>query len=444
LKQGDKRVLVIGLDGATFDIIDPMIKMGKLPHLASLIKNGTRASLESTVMPNSFPAWVSCVTGVNPGKHGIFWSLIREENTAYPLRLMNSYDFQAQTLWQILGNQGYKVGIVNVPTEYLPTKVNDFLVCGALTPSPESEFTYPQELQREILGLIPDYRCEIDYAHTSLDVLADQIMESIKNREKLALYLLDNKPWDLFFMVFTESDLAQHKFWAGIDPDHPHHLKYKKRFGHFIYDVYQRLDAALGEILNKISEDTTVLVISDYGFGPFNQSFSLSRWLTKKRYLRVKESWPMTMLKKFLFLTRMQKRVQFIRKGLSSLLPFQREKLDVRAQREKDVLSGEELMKRIDWGRTKAYFTADYGIRLNLKGREPDGIIHPREEKDALLDEIKRDLRQLRYSNNQPVFDTVLTKEEAFSGPWWTEPQTLSFPSIMLGHRQLPKNGSLL
>lgn len=437
MKRGNRKVIVIGLDGATFDIIDPMIREGRLPHLASLIKNGTRAPLKSTIMPNSYPAWTSCVTGVNPGKHGIFWSLIRDKDKAYPLRLMNARDIQVHTVWQILGKQGYRVGIVNIPTEYPPTEVNGFLVCGALTPSPESEYTYPRELKGEILRLIPEYKCEIDYAQTNLNVLADQIMGSIRNREKLALYLLENKPWDLFFMVFTESDLTQHKFWAGMDAVHPDHPKYKGKFGHFINDVYQRLDASLGEILKKISEDTIVFVISDHGFGPFYQSFSLNRWLTQKRYLQLEESWYKTLIKKFLFLIRMQKRAQQIKKGMNAFLPFRRRGLDVRAQRDKDVLSGEELMKRINWSRTKAYFTADYGIRLNLEDREPEGIIRVGEEKEALLDEIKSDLRKLRFSNGQPVFEAVLSKEEAFSGPLVDRAPDLIVP---INYSQSPAN----
>ena len=121
MKGPVEKVLVIGLDGATFSVIDPMIEQGRLPHLASLIKGGTRTPLKSTTMPNSYPAWASATTGVNPGKHSIFWSLIRKDNNSYPLQLMNSNDIQAKTLWHTLGDHGKKVVVVNVPTEYPPT-----------------------------------------------------------------------------------------------------------------------------------------------------------------------------------------------------------------------------------------------------------------------------------------------------------------------------------
>jgi len=208
MKRTVEKVLVIGLDGATFSVIDTLIKQGRLPHLAALIERGARMPLKSTIMPNSYPAWVSATTGVNPGKHSIFWSLIRKENNAYPLQLMNSNDIKARTLWHILGDYGKRVVVVNVPTEYPPRELNGVLVCGALTPGPESDYTYPKELKDEILEVVPDYKNEIEIGHVTLTELSLEIMPSIQNREQLLLYLMKEKPWDLFFTVFTDTDLA--------------------------------------------------------------------------------------------------------------------------------------------------------------------------------------------------------------------------------------------
>jgi len=167
-KPENQKTLLIGLDGATFDIIEPLLKEGKLPHIGKLLKNGTSALLRSTIMPNSYPAWTSCLTGVNPGKHGIYWSLIREDKTVYPLRLMTTLDLGAKSLWQLLGEKGVKVGIVNVPIVYPPVEVNGFLVSGALTPNDASEFTHPQNLKTDILKEVPEYRCEIEFGLASV------------------------------------------------------------------------------------------------------------------------------------------------------------------------------------------------------------------------------------------------------------------------------------
>jgi predicted AlkP superfamily phosphohydrolase/phosphomutase len=431
----NQKVLVIGLDGATFDIIDSLIKMGKLPYLNSLIKNGSKAPLKSTIMSNSFPAWVSCTTGVNPGKHSIFWSLIRRDNNSYPLRLMNSFDIKTKNLWQLLGNQGYKVGVVNVPTEYPPIKVNGFLICGALTPSNESDFTYPRELKNEIFSVVPDYKCEIDYAHMSLKVLARQIFRSIEKREKLILYLLENKAWDLFFVVFTETDLAQHKFWAGIDTKHPKNYQFKRKLGTLVYDVYERLDKTIGKIIEKISEETIIFIISDHGFGPFYQSFSLSQWLVKEKYLVLNEPLTLNWMKKLFKKKHFQKKGRAMKNFLLYLQSFLKGKMDVRSLREKNVISSEQIIKKIDWKLSKAYYTSDFGIRINLQGREPHGVVAKGFEEELLKEKIKKQLSELKYSNGQPVFETVLTKEESFSGPFVERAPDLIVP---INHAQAP------
>jgi len=435
MKRTVEKVLVIGLDGATFSVIDPLIEQGRLPHLAAVIERGARVPLKSTIMPNSYPAWVSATTGVNPGKHSIFWSLIRKENNAYPLQLMNSNDIKARTLWYILGDYGKRAVVVNVPTEYPPRELNGVLVCGALTPGSESDYTYPKELKDEILKVVPDYRCEIDFANISLKELSLEIMHSIQNREQLVLYLMKEKPWDLFFVVFTETDLAQHKYWAGIDPNHPDHRCFKRRYGSFIHDVYERLDEALGKALDILPAGTAVLVVSDHGFGPFYQAFSLSQWLMEKQYLYLKKSTSKSLMKKAVRSESLRKKLRLLKHYLTYYLIMKKSRLDVRTLREKDVRSSAQAAKRIDWERSSAYHTSDYGIRLNLKGREPFGIVMPGEEESRIKDQIKEELRQLTYSNGQPVFEAVLTKEEAYSGPFVDRAPDLIIP---INHAEAP------
>lgn len=430
-----QKVLVIGLDGATFDIIDLLIERGKLPQLSSLIKRGTRASLKSTIMPNSFPAWVSCITGVNPGKHGIFWPLIRRDKNAYPLKLVNSHDIQAKAVWEILENQDNKVCVINLPPLYPPTKINGILVCGSLTPGEDHDFTYPQEFKDELLKLIPDYKCEIDYAHLSLEKLAARIMQSIENREKLLLYLLENKAWDLFFAVFTETDLAQHKFWAGIDRRHAEHPRFKENFGTFIFQVYERLDETLGKIMKTIPQDAIVFVISDHGFGPLYQSFSLSRWLTENRYLVFPENLLKRNARKILEKAHMMKKAQRIKDYFARLQLSIKDRSSVRHLREKDALSGKKVTERIDWQQTKAYPTSDFGIRINLQGREPQGIVKRGREEEEIKKEMKRELSRLKYSNGEPVFESILTKEEAFSGPFVDKAPDIIVP---INHSRAP------
>jgi len=434
MRRGRPKVVVFGIDGATFDVIDPLIAAGRLPHLEAIMRDGTRAPLKSTLMPNSYPAWTSAVTGVNPGKHSIYWALIRKEGTSFPLKLMNSQDIKARTLWEILGEKGYHAGVVNVPTEYPPRKIDGFLVCGALTPGAESDFTYPRSLKEEILSVVPGYRCEIDFARSSLKELAGQIMQSVENREKLLVHLMKSKEWDLLFCVFTETDLAQHKFWAGMDRRHPDHARYKKYLD-FVPRIYQRMDRVLGTLREQLPPDTTVFVVSDHGFGPFYQSFSMLQWLIDQEYLVLKQDLSRNIFRGLLKNEVWKKRARRLMAALADRLPLDEKRRDVRALRERDERSSAQLTQRIDWKLTRAYYTSDYGIRLNLAGREPDGIVSPGEEEKTLKEELKSKLGRLTFSNGEPVFEAVQTREEAYSGNYVDRAPDLVVP---VNHAKAP------
>lgn len=428
-------VLVIGLDGASFDIIAPLIKEGKLPYLKKFLKNGSRANLKSTIMPNSFPAWTSCITGMNPGKHGIFWSLIRNNEEAFPMRLMNSSDIHAKAVWEILGDAGHKVCIVNIPVIYPPTEVNGCLICGALTPGEDSDYTFPKDLKKEILTAVPHYKCEIEFAQMDLDKLANQIMGSIQKREQLALYLLEKKSWDLFFIVFTEPDLTQHKFWGGIDEKHPDHKFLKNNFSTFVYDVYERLDRSIERICKKIPEETIVFVISDHGFGPLYQTFSILKWLIKKEYMVLSESLLKRVTRNFLAKINMIDLIRNLKTEIHYFWDADKTKANVRDLREKESLSLNKLTHQIKWDKTRAYFTSDNGIRINLKGREPFGIVNQGAESESLIEKIKSELCELKYSNGEPVFEAVLRKEEVYSGPFVERAPDLIVP---INHYRAP------
>ena len=147
--QTSRKLLIFGIDGATWEIIGPLVKQGELPHLATLIREGTCGQLRSTLPPQSAPAWVSLVTGQNPGRHGIFdfWTRnLREYQDPSP-RLNQASTFAGQTIWDYAGMAGMRVGVVSVPVTYPAWPVNGFLISGTLlAPDVNENTAYPSEL----------------------------------------------------------------------------------------------------------------------------------------------------------------------------------------------------------------------------------------------------------------------------------------------------------
>ncbi|MHA1832386.1 MAG: alkaline phosphatase family protein [Candidatus Baldrarchaeia archaeon] len=138
----------MGLDGATFDVILPMVKAGNLPNFKKIMDEGAWVELESTVPLPSGPAWASFMTGMKPANHGIFDFVVKKKNS-YETCYVNSTYVKGRPFWEILGRYSFKVGIINVMVTYPPHPVNGFLITGGLTP-PGKDFTYPKSLAKEI------------------------------------------------------------------------------------------------------------------------------------------------------------------------------------------------------------------------------------------------------------------------------------------------------
>src|ERR1043166_5584682 len=143
------KVLIIGLDGATWRVLEPWARAGRLPHLAALMARGSWGPLRSTVPALTPPAWSSLITGRNPGAHGVFAFRRLAPGRYETAGLASAADLRAPTLWDIAGRAGKQVGVISVPPSYPLRPVNGFVVGCMLTP-PGEPFTYPPELAHEI------------------------------------------------------------------------------------------------------------------------------------------------------------------------------------------------------------------------------------------------------------------------------------------------------
>ena len=416
-----KKVFVLGIDGATFDIINPMIEEGKLPNLAKMVRTKAYGDLTSTIPPNSSVAWTSFATGKNAGKHGIYYFKEKKAGS-YERPFISSRSIKSKTLWQILSEQGKKVGVINVPIAYPPDIVNGYLISGLLAPNRKSIFTYPPRLHFELLEELGDYpldnEAEIMY-HLSGDELAafQHLIYSNKKVMDATLSLMGKFEWDFFVVVLTIADKVQHVGWKYMMPEfRKQNPALCKKFESMIEVSYRIVDEQLGSLQSRLDNNTTLIVMSDHGFGPISYQFYINRWLKRLGLLKLKTCAAMKykllgFSKTFLrrFLTGLGKRMGIagIMKKIVSL-PIMN-------------MNSERSYSLVDWSRTKAYSSWTNGeeiVVINLKGREPEGIVNPGEEYEELRDFIIENLGKLKGDKGERLIDRAYKREELYSGPY--------------------------
>ena len=409
------RVLVIGIDGGTFDLIRPWAEAGDLPNLARLIAEGAHGPLESTLPPVTSPAWPTFATGMNPGKHGVF-DFIRPSGGEFDL--VNATSIHAPTLWQILSQAGRTVGVMNVPVTYPPAQVNGFIVTGMLSPM-NGSITYPAGLLERYADRLPPYRIapHVQYKPGNETEFTADLLDLVERRGEYALQLLADYPQDFAMFHFLSTDTMQHAFWKFVDPSHPRYEpQAAARFGPAVRQLFQRIDGFIGQMLDRIPDDATVIVMSDHGFGPLHYVVNLNLFLLEHGLLRLKRgAW--TRLKTGLFragLTPASIWHLIERAGLQNYV------WQVSKSTRNKVVGKFLSFDDVDWSRTRAYSIGHVGqVYVNLKGREPKGIVEPGAEYEAVRQQVIDALQDLRHpETGQPMVDQVISGDQVVHGPY--------------------------
>src|SRR5437016_11736716 len=269
----DPKVVIIGLDAATWTLIRPWMAEGSMPNLAKLMKAGVSGTLESVLPPITPPAWTSFMTGKNPGKHGIF-HFVETEPGGYAMNYANATSRRSPTVWKLLNNAGYSVGTMNIPFTYPPEPLDGFQIAGMGTPSENSPFVHPPSLRQGLANDLGKIKHDLRYlGFMSTDKRRDQVLAEMEEVDRqwtaAALYLLENHPQDVMMFVFMSIDTVQHYFWQYMDRSHfLYDPKAEALFGNAVRHVYERLDAVTGDLIAKLPANTSVLVVSDHGGGP--------------------------------------------------------------------------------------------------------------------------------------------------------------------------------
>jgi predicted AlkP superfamily phosphohydrolase/phosphomutase len=391
---------------------------------------GAYGPLHSTIPPMTAPAWTSFMTGKNPGKHGLYDWICRRSDS-YQVSPVTAAHCHEPTLWSLLSAAGRRVCVVNVPMTYPPVSVNGLLISGMPAPSTRVPITEPPDLLSEIEREVGEYLLYPDpgsaYSDQGVDAFLERLYHTTESRLRVLHYLRAKEAWDFSMVVLNGTDTVQHALWKYMSPDHPLHETDKAaKYGDAILRYFQYVDEALGKIVTGLDDSTTLVLMSDHGFGPFHKFIHLNNWLRGQGWLRIKDT-PWARIKAGLFdlgFTPMGIYDLLMRVGLGAL------KREVVRGQGQGLLRGLFLsFDDVDWPRTTAYALGNVGqIRLNVQGREPQGSVAPGAEYESARCEIIARLGELRDpETGEHVVERSYCREEIYWGQYVKEAADIVF-----------------
>lgn len=408
------RVLIVGLDGATFNFLQPLIQQNKLPFFQHLMREGCSGVLDSDLPVNSAANWASLFSGKNPGKHNIY-DYLNYGNGSYQPQLIQHDDFKADFIWDIANDNNLRVIVLNAPIAAAPEPLNGIMVSGLLTP-PHQRYAYPDAIAEELES--QDYPVDCGGARRlEPEAYFDELLKTLARQTETYHRLLSTHPWDLAVVTLNILGKAQHEFWH--DPEK-------------IETLYIKIGAILQNLYNLVDDETYFLVLSHHGFKSVTRKFFVNEWLWELGLLKKKitiNPARITDVHDVIYnhvqdpqtITRFLARAGITKDRIRSVLP--------------DILT--EYFKRfipwgikkyfpyeyldIDWDRTQAYFVSTnvQGININLKGREPQGTVSPGQEYERLRDKIIGELYRLKDPYTlEDVVDEIYRREDIFKGDY--------------------------
>ena len=274
---------LIGLDGVPPQLLDQLTADGTMPCMAALLSSGWHGTMRSSLPPVSSVAWTSCMTGANPGRHGIF-GFMEPRPASGGIYFPNSTHVQLAPIWELLAEQQRTCMVLNVPHTYPAQAMRGIMVAGFVALDLERA-VFPPQLAPALRRVGYHIDLEAGDAREQPAAFVQQALESVAARHRVFAYLAGRADWDLFVGVFTETDRIQHFFWDALqEPAHPLHAAVRA--------VYRRIDAAIGELVAGFGEETGLLICSDHGFGPLRQEVRLNAWLRRQGLLIMRPDEP--------------------------------------------------------------------------------------------------------------------------------------------------------
>ncbi len=276
-KQSKKRVFVLGLDGVPCSLLKRFMAEGIMPELALIVKEGALLQMEASLPEVSSTSWVTFMTGVNPGRHGIY-GFMDLRPKSYEIYFPKFSDVKSETIWDILGRHKKSSVVLNIPSTYPARPLNGILTSGFVALDLEKA-TYPKDAYEYLKGI--GYMMDVEAEKASQDLVGfkKDVDTALAKRGEAAKFFLKKQDWDLFISAVTETDRLHHFFYEAFD-NNAHHMH------GYLMDFYHKIDKMAGDLYSQVRNDNTAfLIISDHGFTGIKKEVYVNSWLKEKGYL---------------------------------------------------------------------------------------------------------------------------------------------------------------
>jgi predicted AlkP superfamily phosphohydrolase/phosphomutase len=417
-------ILILALDGATFDVIRPLAAKGDLPNLAAWMKEGTAGELPSTTPPVTFPAWSSFMTGLSPGEHGIF-DFTQKRPGEYRLRFINATDRKAASIFRRVSDAGGRALVLGMPATHPPESLDGLLVCGFDAPvstGTDERSASDPGLYREIAKIAgPWMRPELNESSRADDFherAVETLLARVDRKRDFALESLRQirarhrgELPSMTMVVFSESDTVGHHYWRDHDPSSPRHdASASPERREAIANVYRRLDRACGEIREAVGPEAVCVVMSDHGMGGASDKIlHMNRYLAEQGLLARRDGLGR-------FVDRSARRIRDM--ALAWLPARLAQQVFRRARSAAAELESRARFGGFDWERTLAFSeeaNTNPGVWINLAGREAEGCV-AREEYEAIRDRVIEALLDWKLPSGSPAVARAMRREEVHRG----------------------------
>ncbi|MFB0559698.1 MAG: alkaline phosphatase family protein [Candidatus Lokiarchaeia archaeon] len=420
------KVLVIGLDGGTWNIIEPLVNAGKLPTIAKLMKEGCYGDLESSLPSTTFPAWKCFSTGKNPGKLGVYYHMGIDTKKRKSV-VYNSTYFRSKELWDYLGQNNITCGVIGMPTTYPPKKINGFMV-SEFVPK-EVGFTYPKELETELKNNLNYSYEQVEYHNISKRFFINERIKLIKQRFDAAHYLIDKYNPSFLHLTIFHTDHIQHFYWNYMEENNT-------KYGKVIENVWIFIDKEISKLLAHFKDDNLyTFIISDHGFTAIKAIFDITQWFINEKYLYLnyKTNYRQALLNFILKLADLAG----IRSILISIinkvkkLPFF--KIFIPST---STIHASMLETPIDWNRSKAIPLCAGLVYLNLN------ILRTDEAYNKTREEIISEVKKIKNPKvGEKLAKEVFKKEEIYNGEYLDQaPDIIILPNDGYDIRDMIRN----